>query len=399
MPVSNTDYSTAPSGQEIEHYRQTPYRTLSIYWRINIYCNYECSYCHPDAHQSTPDFLELGQYLLIVDKIFAAARKSKLENVTIFMLGGEPTLNPYFTEIVTKILSFSSEFRILLNVTTNLSRPISYFRELHERTKHLRGVGRALIKLASSFHGETVNTERMTALYGEKLKFLGENDFYPSVSFVYNSSTFEQYLPIYTRFREQGFSVAIAMDSRITDRKGVNGEAEKYSITAEQMARLKAAMRIKQEMNSTGLHQRLLLEHFIYNSDAFFDTSMNRAAELKGLDGKYHYLDPKERTFWRPKSVFKGVLCEAGMTGFMILPNGDTFNAKAPCRSRHPMANILTDVFDTHDVPMMCDTSSVCGCASATLLEKYTINSPRNFTRAGIDKPFSNHKVFELVKK
>lgn len=105
----------------------------TVTWIMNDICNYSCRYCPPFLHNGTnykqqDDWDNLSEFIHhIVDMLGSENRK-----VMFSISGGEPTLSPFFPQLIKKI----SELGHFSWVTTNLSRTSRY---IEENFKYLTG--------------------------------------------------------------------------------------------------------------------------------------------------------------------------------------------------------------------------------------------------------------------
>jgi len=93
------------------------------YYRLKISltneCNYSCDYCflhYSDKEKATLD--KWKKYLTTIDDMLI---KNKFKKVLICITGGEPTLVPYFTELLEFIVNKFKKYEMFVKITTNLS--------------------------------------------------------------------------------------------------------------------------------------------------------------------------------------------------------------------------------------------------------------------------------------
>lgn len=99
----------------IQYTGNRKFTTRNIRWKIIKHCNYACSYC------SSSSYLEKYQICTNYKDIIDYLNKYNLGYVRLY--GGEPTLHPNFFELV-------SLFKNKIGMYTNLSRSMSFFKEL-----------------------------------------------------------------------------------------------------------------------------------------------------------------------------------------------------------------------------------------------------------------------------
>lgn len=98
---------------------------LIIAWYPTHYCNYNCSYCisHSPIIKKDIKFVDISILKNTADKIF----KMNKEKYTFIFSGGEPTIYPYFMELI-KYISFNNKSDIFLS--SNSHKNTNYFSEL-----------------------------------------------------------------------------------------------------------------------------------------------------------------------------------------------------------------------------------------------------------------------------
>ncbi|MDD0854361.1 radical SAM protein [Halobacteriovorax sp. GB3] len=122
---------------------------MIINWELVSHCQFKCSYCYYDPFESNTDYESLQKII-----------QKKISNIdqpfVINLIGGEPTLHPNFSKIVSFLqdLEKCTEIRIV----TNLAKPIHFWDSISS-TK---------IVLTASYHPEYDNGkffEKINQLY------------------------------------------------------------------------------------------------------------------------------------------------------------------------------------------------------------------------------------------
>ena len=75
----------------------------SIQWELTHNCNNACSYCHIHNKKCYTDYVDMDKAMDIANTI---SKLDMIQNLTL--IGGEPTLYPYFYEIFELLLSFDN---------------------------------------------------------------------------------------------------------------------------------------------------------------------------------------------------------------------------------------------------------------------------------------------------
>jgi MoaA/NifB/PqqE/SkfB family radical SAM enzyme len=114
-----------------------------VVWTVTTVCNYNCSYCPEDLHDSKYRWPE--NYQPIIELVNKWRGDSP---VTLDILGGEPTLWPKFTDFCNDIVSSSDQFTKLI-FSSNGSRSIRYWEDFNA----------PISSLGLSFHPEEADVE------------------------------------------------------------------------------------------------------------------------------------------------------------------------------------------------------------------------------------------------
>ena len=145
---------------------ESPHRKVAnVFWRINRYCNYSCSYCWPHAHSNKKDFLDENTYLLAIDHIINEFKENGFKTISWGWAGGEVTFNPHFLSILEEIQSYDA--KMSTNLVTNLSQSLKWWEVFVKNTsKFVRA------RVNASWHKEYLREENKRLLFKEKLVFL-----------------------------------------------------------------------------------------------------------------------------------------------------------------------------------------------------------------------------------
>jgi sulfatase maturation enzyme AslB (radical SAM superfamily) len=125
---------------------------LFVYWQLTDFCNFKCNYCSPVLNEGN---FAIKQKEKIPSndtiKFFIETLKEYKKNKDIYisLSGGEPTLHPFFSEIVELVHPFSN-----IELITNGSRSISWWSSL-KKLPHL---------IRISLHPEFTEIEKINKL-------------------------------------------------------------------------------------------------------------------------------------------------------------------------------------------------------------------------------------------
>lgn len=108
--------------------KQFEIETKLFHFEFTEACNQNCSYCiegNFDETKPKPQYSKRDDVIGTIDKIFAAYDENV--NLGFIIVGGEPTTQEHFLEVINKIRSRKNTFIVL---TTNFTQSIEYYRKL-----------------------------------------------------------------------------------------------------------------------------------------------------------------------------------------------------------------------------------------------------------------------------
>lgn len=129
--------------------------TLCLTWIINNICTNHCSYCPSNLHTGTNHHYDWEHA-----KSFIATCFEKYGNIQCNLSGGEPTVSPFFKELVHLIYDNGG----VTNLTTNLVRNKDWWSDIAEK----------LCSISTSYHPEFMQSEEKEQEFIEKVLFLHE---------------------------------------------------------------------------------------------------------------------------------------------------------------------------------------------------------------------------------
>lgn len=98
---------------------------MNILWNIGKRCNYNCSYCSPDIHDSTSPHINYLNSLKFIDTVIEFT-KTKNKKCHFSITGGEPFVNPNMIDILKYIKSKNVYQNIVIS---NGSMPVDVYKE------------------------------------------------------------------------------------------------------------------------------------------------------------------------------------------------------------------------------------------------------------------------------
>lgn len=131
-------------------------KVLNITWQTSDVCNYRCGYCNPGNYGGKQPNDDHTTYTENLERILRKFEQDGYSKVKLFLSGGEPTHWRVLHEVCDWLNSRLPE-RLTIAVNTNLSRPLSWWKEHH----------RMFDDVVASYHPGWVKHERFmeNALY------------------------------------------------------------------------------------------------------------------------------------------------------------------------------------------------------------------------------------------
>lgn len=93
--------------------------SIKIEWNLGKRCNYDCSYCPGEIHDSTSPHTDIVILKATVDKLLTLGKPIRLS-----FTGGEPCVHPKFDELVRYCKHVGVSW---ISVTTNGTRPYEFY--------------------------------------------------------------------------------------------------------------------------------------------------------------------------------------------------------------------------------------------------------------------------------
>ena len=104
-------------------------RLVTFNWYVTNFCNYRCTYCaeHQILTKKISE-IELQAYR----KVIPIMKSPRIDNFSVELIGGEPTLHPELKHIIKKLDGIDRDKFIYCELITNLSRTVDYFKDLFD---------------------------------------------------------------------------------------------------------------------------------------------------------------------------------------------------------------------------------------------------------------------------
>lgn len=332
MKTDNLKYMSGPTYREL--------KTANVYWQPNRYCNYECSYCWPSSHTKVKDFVDKDLAFITIDKCVEKFKKRDIQRINWGWSGGESTFHPHFLDFQERILSHKSdELIMMLNVTTNLSHNMPWWKKFVNTTKKYKRVS-----IAASLHQEFVNTPDKVDKFIEKLDYLRGEGVNITINQVMDPDIFDQQLEQLEKFYEKDYPINAKINSLL------HKEYLRYTgstvYTDEQIA---------------SMHEQQIRRHEI---------GYKRYPEVIAIDENNSRLNFQTLEQIKTEGLWElnDWICAAGYLSIAI--EGNVVKRGVGGCHRQIIGKLDED-WDLHDEPQLCNANHFCTCTADLKMPKW----------------------------
>jgi sulfatase maturation enzyme AslB (radical SAM superfamily) len=195
---------------------------------ITTYCNFSCKYCfgremigshHPKTHMSWEMFLNLVNWI----------EKAEIPELSIHLMGGEPTLNPLFFKMLMEILDRKRTVLVFSNAATQLD------------PKQLQEVATKKVHWVINCNHPSEYKERQLEYLKNNLAILGKN---ASVTFNVTSGNMDyDYVFDYIKTYDLDRRIKIGVTLPTLNHNNEFAQWEEFPAIADQILKLHEAIR------------------------------------------------------------------------------------------------------------------------------------------------------------
>ena len=319
-------------------------------WILGIFCNYDCSYCWPEVHSSTPDHKPIEVLIRTTDEIKRQARERGYNSFIFAFSGGEPSLSKGGLDLMAYISDDSSNCDSqTIHMTTNLSPGFKWLKKWIQVTAPLQG--RHII---ASFHSEFAKKD----LFADKIQFLQDYGVPVSINLVMVPERFETLWEDALYFHSRNLNINL-----IPQR---SGQELVSGWTDSMKKRLKEGFPDKKVKNPLSEYKDERNIEQSFKEDYSF-TSNDCNMELTDSTGQIHFVDRAERLNSLNFNKFKGWDCLAGYGSLIIDKNG--YVKRGHSCSRETLGHIETG-FKLFPKVRACITEGSCSCGADIMIPK-----------------------------
>lgn len=333
---------------------------LEVFWKMSSQCNYRCSYCYLTEEELSAKFDSRDHYFRIAANIvkFIETRNVDLP-VCIHFVGGEPTLNPYFDEIIEYFAEHLRGREVDISLTTNFSAPLHRI----EKWIDVLAASNMRIKINASFH-EGISADKFL-LKAAAVRLKGVKLVIP---LVFNPSTADTYLAFMKRAAFLNQRVSVKFDLR---------EDGDYSLPKEQRREI-----MKYHHTDISGASTRITDHVLNGGSHLPTIRITAVIWRNGVRINKAYYGSDRMVNLLQVDNFKGWTCFAGSDSIHVNPDG-TVKLGNGCGIRHD-GNMSDENFDfsslpNFDNPVTCPfdrCSSTCSLSSVRF--KTRPENPKN---------------------
>jgi len=303
---------------------------FNLTWIINNICTNACSYCPENLHNGTNHNYEWANAKRFLTDLFA-----RYPNIHCSVAGGEPSLSPFFEELV---LMFK-ENNSTIGITSNAAKPASYW----ER------VSLNLSYISFSWHAEFVD-----ARFREKVLAAAKNT-RVTVRIMMHPKHWERSLEELYWWEENPW--VLTEPVRILDWGAANTDPDSWKYTDEQLEIFNTYKNTHNQA-AKDYHSSMDIKIPDMCADFYFDDGSSDIDHRNVVP----FINQGQTNFY-------GYKCEAGLRGMQVNPRGMIYLAN--CLSGGYIGSInKPEKIKWPTGPITCD-KNICNCASDVLVTKW----------------------------
>jgi len=295
---------------------------MHLTWVINNICTNACSYCPSHLHNGTNHNYDWDNARKFFEILF-----QKYPKIHCSVSGGEPSVSPFFREIV-KIFYDAGH---TIGATSNAAKPVSYWEEISPHTNYL----------CFSYHPEFPDKD-----FVKKVSAAGEYT-YVTVRVMMYPSLWQHSLDIYNQLID--IPHIFVEPVRIVDWGGEDKSASTY--TDEQLQFFIDNTRIPKTLLHLTKKKHASIGAKFYFNDGTTDINPNTVDYINA-----------------GMTNFNGYLCDAGLKSLFIDYLGNIYLAN--CMIGDPIGNINDPNNISWPTQSIICTKSLCHCSSDVDINK-----------------------------
>jgi hypothetical protein len=303
---------------------------FNLTWIINNICTNACSYCPANLHNGTNHNYEWANAKRFLTDLFA-----RYPNIHCSVAGGEPSLSPFFEELVLMFKGNNST----IGITSNAAKSINYWKRISPDLNYI----------SFSWHAEFIDAQ-----FREKVLAAAEHT-RVTVRIMMHPLHWERSLEELYWWEKNPYVLTESV--RILDWGATNTDPDTWNYTDEQLE-IFNTQKNRHNRAAIAHHTSLNIKNPVMCADYYFD------------DGSV------DKGFWdvipfinRGQTNFYGYKCEAGLRGMQVNPKGMIYLAN--CLSGGYIGSInKPEKIKWPTGPIICD-KTICNCVSDVIVTKW----------------------------
>lgn len=305
-------------------------KSLFLTWVINNICTNHCSYCPSDLHKGTNHHYDWDKARAFIDDCFELYGSLQCN-----LAGGEPTLSPFFKDLVMQIYQNGGT----VNLTSNMVRSLEWWLD----------VAPYLCALAASYHAEFMTPEKDREFI-EKISALSKVTEI-NARIMMHPERWQQCIDVYDKIVKECEFCTVEM-VRIQPTFGTDTIIREINYTDEQLAILNSSKPLVRSYPKKPLSYRTFVigSNLIYSDFSQEKFVFSVAARLVN----------------NMQTNFEGWKCSIGLESLFVHYDGSVYRGN--CGVGGKIGNINTQVI-WPDQPIVCN-KSFCHCIADVLISK-----------------------------
>ena len=301
---------------------------FNLTWIINNICTNACSYCPENLHNGTNHNYEWENAKRFLTQLF-----ERYPNIHCSVAGGEPSLSPFFEELV---LMFK-ENNSTIGITSNAAKPASYWERISPNLNYI----------SFSWHAEFIDAQ-----FHEKVHAAAKHT-RVTVRIMMHPLHWERSVEELYLWEKNPY--VLAEPVKILDWGATNTDPRSWTYNKSHREFFD---NYKVNVDATKHHNTLDVKTPEMSADFYFDDGT--------LESDYRDV---VQFINRGQTNFYGYKCEAGLRGMQVNPRGMIYLAN--CLSGGYIGSInKPEKIKWPTGPITCD-KNICNCASDVLVTKW----------------------------
>jgi len=334
--------------QGLNHFEEKHQKIVVVNWVLGNRCNYKCSYCPQELHDSSEDDFYHPEYFPLIQKfsseIISQIKMRDSEKEVCFLFsGGEITLYVKYFELLEYIKSLGGKVAIV----SNGSRPIEFWKNNKNFLDHL----------ALSFHPQYSQIDH----FKEIINLLG-NHLPIHVNIMMDPQRFDYCKKVAQELATCAHPFSISLQPLLRDLGSTL-----YDYTSEQLKVLKNYSSSFHENFS--LPSKINKKQFSYRGDMMIENFNKENHGEKISAGEL---------IARGKNKWTGMQCNAGLENIIIDLDGEVYRSWCFLQEDHPtkkeghIGNILEPHFKLPNDSILCK-KKYCHCTLDIMCTKKSL--------------------------